>query len=635
MATQVTVPELGEGVDSVDVVSVLVEVGDAVEVDQGLVEVETDKAAVEIPSTAAGKVTEIHVSAGDSLTEGDPVVTLEADESAGDDDSASTSVSASESDEVAEAAESDTKTETGTEAVAEAGTESGGDHTVTVPELGEGVDSVDVVSVLVEVGDTVDVDQGLVEVETDKAAVEVPSPVAGTVAEIHVSSGDSLKEGDPIVRLSGVSKPAQADAQSSSAPEKAEEPAPQASAKRPQPPGPDRSREQPSARDTHIAPRWSGDHEAPGTIVPAAPSVRRFAREVGVDITQVAGTGPGGRLSIDDVKRHAQRMLTQVAEGGAGVSAAAELPDLERFGPIRREAMSKVRRLTAENLHRAWITAPQVTNHDLADITEIERLRKAYKDRVQKAGGHLTVTAILVKIAASAMKPFPTLNASVDMANHEIVFKDYVHIGVAVDTDRGLLVPVIRDADSKNITEISVELDDLGGRLPVSLVARLPGSRPQAQARRDAGRVVHDLQPRGHRRHRVLADRQLAGGGDPGRVTGAHAAGVDRRRVAAAADATAVAVLRPPPGRRRRRRAVPAVGGRGPRVTAAAVVGGVTRPAARLASVPVPVPVPGVTVVHEPPVVNASRHERPKGRPLLAMSPSETGTETEPGTGRR
>jgi pyruvate dehydrogenase E2 component (dihydrolipoamide acetyltransferase) len=449
MATRVTVPELGEGVDSVDVVSVLVQVGDRVEADQGLVEVETDKAAVEIPSSAAGTVTAIHVSAGDSLKEGDPIVSLDADES--QQDANVEPASARESDEPA--AESET------------GTDTGGDHTVAVPELGEGVDAVDVVSVLVEVGQRVEVDQGLVEVETDKAAVEVPSPVAGTVAEIHVSAGDSLKEGDPIVRLSGVSKSPKADPASASppasAPETSEEP--RAAPTRQAADTPEPSEPQPR-RDEPIAPRWSGAEGTPRKLVPAAPTVRRFAREVGVDIAQVAGTGPGGRITIDDVKLHAKRMLTQVAEGGTGVAAAVELPDMERFGPTRREAMSKVRRLTAENLHRAWVTAPQVTNHDLADVTELEEFRQRYKERVKQAGGGLTITSILVKIVASAMKRFPTLNASVDMANHEIVFKGYVHVGVAVDTDRGLLVPVIRDADRKNITDISVELGDLAAR---------------------------------------------------------------------------------------------------------------------------------------------------------------------------
>jgi pyruvate dehydrogenase E2 component (dihydrolipoamide acetyltransferase) len=189
--------------------------------------------------------------------------------------------------------------------------------------------------------------------------------------------------------------------------------------------------------------------------------VRRFAREVGIDITTVQGSGPGGRISIDDVKAHTNKLLSK---GTGGAVATAELPDLSRFGPIRREAMSKVRRLTAENLTRAWLTVPQVTNNESADITDLEEFRKAYKGRVEEAGGKLTMTAILVKIVASTLKQHPTLNAAVDMLNHEIVYRESINIGVAVDTERGLLVPVIRDADTKNLTEIGVSLDDLARR---------------------------------------------------------------------------------------------------------------------------------------------------------------------------
>jgi pyruvate dehydrogenase E2 component (dihydrolipoamide acetyltransferase) len=191
--------------------------------------------------------------------------------------------------------------------------------------------------------------------------------------------------------------------------------------------------------------------------------VRRFAREVGIDLRAVKGSGPGGRISIDDVKAEANRLLSG-AGGGTGTAPALELPDLERFGPIHRESMTKVRKVTAENLTRAWATVPQVTNHEIADITDLEEFRKAYKDRVAAAGGKLTMTAVLVKIVASALKSHPVLNAAVDMAQQEIVFRYSVNIGVAVDTERGLLVPVIRDADDKNLTEIAIELDDLANR---------------------------------------------------------------------------------------------------------------------------------------------------------------------------
>ena len=320
--------------------------------------------------------------------------------------------------------------------------------TINLPELGEGVDSVDVVSVLVAVGDTIEVDQGLIEVETEKASVEVPSTTAGTVNEVHVKEGDVLGENAAIVTLDAeeqteaepVPVPVPVpDVTESAAEQKIEEPQPSIPA------------------PTPIIPRTGMK------TIPAAPSVRRFAREVGVDLKTVTGSGPGGRLSIDDVKAEANRRLSGSAAAG-GPAMALELPDLERFGPVHREPMSKVRKLTAENLSRAWITIPHVTNHETADITDLEEFRKAYKDRVAAAGGKLTMTALLVKIVATALKAHPVLNAAVDMARQEIVFRYSINIGVAVDTERGLLVPVVRDADTKNLTEISVTLDDLANR---------------------------------------------------------------------------------------------------------------------------------------------------------------------------
>ena len=382
--------------------------------------------------------------------------------------------------------------------------------TITIPELGEGVDSVDVVTVLVEVGDTIEVDQPLIEVETDKAAVEVPSTAAGTITEIHVSEGDTLGPDAKIVTVdeaeegSTAKTPSREDEETSE--EKAEEGKAEAETEGEAESGTETKSESESAAEAEAEPEAepasasesesasddTGKESDPGSdqdrppsddsrlasdassgerssrerkIIPAAPSVRRFAREVGLDIATVEGSGPGGRISIDDVKAEASRRLSRgAAPGGAIAAPSAELPDFTRWGEVRRESMSKVRKLTAEAMSRAWLTAPQVTNHDLADITELEELRQSYKARVEQAGGKLTMTAILVKIAASALKVFPSLNASVDADAEEIVFKDYVNIGVAVDTEHGLLVPVIKNADEKNITEIAVELGDLASR---------------------------------------------------------------------------------------------------------------------------------------------------------------------------
>ena len=323
--------------------------------------------------------------------------------------------------------------------------------TITLPELGEGVDSVDVVTVLVAIGDHVEIDQSLIEVETEKASVEVPSTAAGTVKEVHVKEGDTVGEKAPIVTL---------DVADESVAEEAEGPEsqPEPAAEREQGSTGERERGSEGEREKGsgealpaVASQTSSlaPQSVPGTggtIIPAAPTVRRFAREIGVDLRSVKGSGQGGRISIDDVKEHNRRLLAS-SDGGSVAAATAELPDLGRFGPIHREPMTKVRRLTAANLTRAWLTAPQVTNHEVADITDLEEFRKAFKGRVEEAGGKLSMTAILVKIVASNLKQHPTLNAAVDMVHHEIVFRDSVNIGVAVDTERGLLVPVIPDAD--------------------------------------------------------------------------------------------------------------------------------------------------------------------------------------------
>ncbi len=343
--------------------------------------------------------------------------------------------------------------------------------TIHLPELGEGVDSVDVVAVLVAVGDRVEKDQGLIEVETEKASVEVPSTASGTVTEIHVNPGDALGENAAIVSLEAAEVQVDASPEPAPAPDQAEETSGKgAEGKRGK--GEKERDDEPavSEADTPATPPAPRVPTPPPSVtprdgmraIPAAPTVRRFAREIGADLSSVKGSGPGGRISIDDVKVHANRLLSASSSGTAAAPLA--LPDLERFGPVHREPMSKVRKLTAENLTRAWHTIPQVTNHEIADITDIEEFRKAYRERVEAAGGKLTVTALLVKIVSSILKTHPVLNAAVDMARKEIVFRRSINIGVAVDTERGLLVPVVRDADAKSLTEIAVELDDLATR---------------------------------------------------------------------------------------------------------------------------------------------------------------------------
>src|SRR5882672_8613187 len=370
-----------------------------------------------------------------------------------------------------------------------------------VPELGENVEQGDVTRLLVKVGDTIQKEQSVVELETDKATVEVPSSVAGVVKEIKVKPGDKVKVGAVILTVdedgSGAAReeaPAQeekaaaepkADAKAEQKPVAKPEPKPdqkvlsmprrEASQSAAAPPSP---APQASARQAQAEPAAKADAPAPqpraseGPAAPASPSVRRLAREIGVDINEVQGGGPGGRISDDDVKEHARRILSSVPSTSPGAggftarpagapAAGVPLPDFSKWGEVEREPMSNIRRKTAEHLSRAWNTIPHVTQFDKADITPMEELRAKFRKQVEQAGGNLTVTAVLVKVLAAAVKQFPQFNASLDVEQSAIIYKKYVNVGVAVDTGFGLLVPVIRNADQKNITQIAVEMHQL------------------------------------------------------------------------------------------------------------------------------------------------------------------------------
>jgi len=353
---------------------------------------------------------------------------------------------------------------------------------VTLPEIAENVSAGDVIKVLVKVGDTVAVDQSLIELETEKAVFEVPSTAAGVVTDIRLKPGDSVDVGGVIAKIDTAAgagatpKPTANQAPETpkpSAPAPVETPQPPARAATPAPTParPPRApvAETPTAddiRDTVVAVA----HEQ-GIAVPASPTVRRMARELGVDINRVHGTGPGGRISSEDVSAFAKSIITGAASGGAvqtgpssiGPAGAAPrpLPDFSRFGDVERTPMSKVRAITTQSMAYAWNTVPHVTQHDEADITALEAARKKYAPRVEAGGGKLTMTAILARVCASALRRFPDFNASIDVARGEIVHKKYFNIGIAVDTDRGLLVPVVKSVDTKNLVEIAANVAEL------------------------------------------------------------------------------------------------------------------------------------------------------------------------------
>ena len=325
-----------------------------------------------------------------------------------------------------------------------------------LPELGENVEKGDVVRVLVAVGDAVAKDQPVLELETDKATIEVPSSVAGKISEIRVKPGDKVKVGQVVLVVgeeaaAGAKSAAPAKAAAAPAETKAPAPAPAA----PPAPAPAKSAsvvDITSARPA-AAPPATPERSGGASLVAAAPSVRRYAREMGVDIATVAGTGLGGRIGPQDVRAH-------VKEQFAGPLRAPALPDFSKWGDVEVTQMSNIRRKTAEHLTIAW-QAPHVTQYDKADMTSLEAFRKQYAPRVEKAGGKLTVTVVLIRIITAALDRFPQFASSVDMANQSIVVKKYRNIGLAVDTPNGLLVPVVRDANRKTLTELAVEVGAL------------------------------------------------------------------------------------------------------------------------------------------------------------------------------
>ena len=325
-----------------------------------------------------------------------------------------------------------------------------------LPDLGENIESGEVVNVLVAEGDTLSEDQPVIELETDKAVIEVPSSVSGTVKKVLVAKGDQATVGQVLLEVGGgeVPKPT---AEAAAGPPAVETPAPQAPPPLEVAP-PVAAPDSTSPSPVPASPRTATVHPAARPVA-AAPSVRRLAREIGIDVAAVEGTGPGGRICEGDVKAHSKRQH-ETGAASPGIAAAA-LPDFSKWGEIEREPFSNVRRITAQRMAASWSTIPHVTQFDQCDVTDLETWRKTFGKQVEKAGAKLTPTAIILKVAAAALRKFPQFASSIDMAGEEIVYKKYCHIGVAVDTKRGLLVPVIRDVDEKSITEISVELGEM------------------------------------------------------------------------------------------------------------------------------------------------------------------------------
>lgn len=475
-------PELGENISQGDLVRLMVKPGASVNAGEAVMELETDKAVIEVPSSVSGTVRDIKVREGDKIKVGQVVFTLENGTGAKASPASAQIVApvsepqadaqVARAEDLEERAASHADTPVASVPAPAATLAAGTPSEFKLPELGENITQGDLVRLMISPGAKVAEGQPVMEIETDKAVVEVPSSVTGTVKEVRVKEGEKIKVGQVIFTLEGASAAAEKPKPRATPVEHvsgqhgarlAFQAAIRAEGKTEEqalPPDQPQVQTAGFAMPAQLDKVAGSEHRGP---IPAAPHVRRLARELGVDIYEVKGAGPGGRVTEDDVKLHAKNLLAAAtqAQPRVGRLAAPQLPDFTKWGSVERVSMRGVRRKTAEHLAESWNTIPHVTQHDRADITELEQLRARFAPKAEEAGGKLTVTAIALKVCAAALKVFPQFNASIDIDKEEIVYKQYINIGLATDTDRGLLVPVLRDVDKKNIVELAVELSQL------------------------------------------------------------------------------------------------------------------------------------------------------------------------------
>lgn len=457
---QIKIPDIGD-VDSVEVIELCVAVGDTVGPDDPLIIIESDKASMEVPATTAGVVESIVVALGDSVSTGDVIVTLVADAAGAESEPEAQSEPAEETPTTsspaagagaAETAAADTA-EAEAAATNSAPASASSQLDIAVPDVGD-VDGVEVVEVSVAVGDTVANGDLLVILESDKASMEVPCEHDGTVIKVHVANGDTVQQDSLLVTLEvagGAAAPAAV-------------PAPKAAAVTESSAAAEAKSEVVVAEPTSAPAAGAPE---PGAPVHAGPAVRRLARELGVDLTQVKGTGNNGRLVKDDVKAFVKSQLSSpgASQGGQG-SGIPQVPtvDFAKFGPVTLEPLGRVRELGAQNLHRSWLNVVHVTQHDDANITELEIFRKSLKAQGEAKGIKVTPLAFIIKACCAALQEFPTFNASLDAKVENFILKQYYNIGFAVDTSYGLVVPVIKDVNQKGIWDLSAEIVELAGK---------------------------------------------------------------------------------------------------------------------------------------------------------------------------
>ena len=434
--SQVVVPDIGD-FKEVEVIEVLVKPGDKVAKEQSLVTLESDKATMEIPSPTAGVVKKLEIKVGDKVSKGSPILLL--------DDKSNGEAPPDEKPKPQPAVQKSTSTTTQTASQA---------MTVPVPDIGD-FKEVEVIEVLVKPGDTVTKEQSLITLESDKATMEIPSPTAGVVKEMKIKVGDKVAKGAAILVLES-SESAPQEPPKAARPSPAAAPAPTAAPMPAPTPAP----------STRPVPREPRDETVAKPH--ASPSVRKFARELGVELPRVQGSGPKGRILHTDVQGFVKGALSgkAVSTAKGGGTLPFNLPawpevDFAKFGPIESKPLSRIQKLSGPYLHRNWVSIPHVTQFDEADITDLEAFRKAQTVETEKKGFKLTMLAFMIKACVTALRQYPQFNSSLDKSGENMILKKYFHIGVAVDTPGGLVVPVVRDADRKGVFDIARELADI------------------------------------------------------------------------------------------------------------------------------------------------------------------------------
>ena len=480
--TEIRVPDIGD-FDEVTVIELLVKPGEVVKVEQSLITVESDKASMEIPSSAAGTVKELTVKLGDKVKQGSLVAMLESDASDTPTPATASATAASGSSDAGRAPASPAPEPKAHDAPAQISADTGGSVQVRVPDIGDFKD-VTVIEVMVKPGDTVKLEQSLITVESDKASMEIPSSAAGVVRELKVKLGDKVNVGDLLAVLEGSASTTKASASASestagslSTSQPAAPPAPEAAGEPARKDPADGPSNAASSAEAQAMPAHAPTLAPQGSLPHASPSVRKFARELGVPLGEVKGSGLKGRITEADVQAFtreimggasqtkAAAMAFKPASAGSGGDGAGLglIPwpkvDFTKFGPVERKDMSRIKKISAANLHRNWVMIPHVTNHDDADITDLEAFRVATNKENEKSGAKVTMLAFLIKACVAALRKFPDFNASLD--GDQLVLKQYYHIGFAADTPNGLMVPVLKDADKKGILQISREMGDL------------------------------------------------------------------------------------------------------------------------------------------------------------------------------